>query len=152
MPNLPATIARGTIVACANAKVTGLQKRQCDELLATNGFVSWLDDEAQMDAVTAISGSGPAYIFYFIECLIDAGVKLGLPFNVAESIAYTTVSGSGELAALSDISATDLRKQVTSPNGTTQAALDVLMAPDGLHSLIEEATKAAYTRSKELAD
>lgn len=152
MPNLPATIGKGVTVACMNHHVTYAQKKWCIDLLSANGHLYWIEDESHLDAVTAISGSGPAYIFYLIECLAACGIDLGLPEDLAQSLSYLTVEGSSALASQSDIGATELRRQVTSPQGTTQAALDILMAPDGLMPLLEETTKAAYERSKELAD
>jgi pyrroline-5-carboxylate reductase len=150
MPNLPAIVGLGAMVAYPNAHVSALQKAAVEKLLAANGKVFWIKDESLLDAVTAISGSGPAYLFHFIECLEQAGKKLGLPDELASALAYLTIQGSTELAVQSDKSASELRVQVTSPKGTTQAALDVLM-PE-LQPLLERATDAACKRSKELAD
>lgn len=152
MPNLPAIIGMGAIVACPNTITKPEQKKHCTDLLSANGTVYWINDENQMDAITAISGSGPAYIFYFIECLTACAKSLGLPEELARSLVSLTVHGSSELASKSENNAEELRKQVTSPHGTTQAALDILMAPDGLLTLLEATTTAACDRSRELAD
>jgi pyrroline-5-carboxylate reductase len=152
MPNTPASIGRGIAVACANARVRPEQRRIAEALLAAVGEVGWVEDEALLDAVTAVSGSGPAYVFLLIECLARAGVAAGLPEALAERLARTTVAGSGELARRSAESAAALRENVTSPGGTTRAALDVLMAVDGLDPLLRRAVLAATKRSRELAD
>lgn len=149
MPNLPAVIGKGAIVACSNPNVSKEQKVLTEALLASNGKVFWLEDEKLMDAVTAISGSGPAYLFHFIECLEQAGKQLGLPGDLAKSLAYLTVEGSTLLAMNSDKNASELRVAVTSPHGTTEAALEVLMPV--LPALLEKTTAAACRRSKELA-
>jgi pyrroline-5-carboxylate reductase len=151
MPNTPAAIGRGITVACANPLVTIGQRQLCDRLLAAIGESAWVEDEALMDAVTAVSGSGPAYVFLLIEALAQAGQAEGLPFDLALQLARATVAGSGELARLSEGSPAQLRENVTSPGGTTRAALDVLMAADGLEPLIGRAVAAAATRSRELA-
>jgi pyrroline-5-carboxylate reductase len=152
MPNTPAAIGRGITVACANPRVTPAQRRLCDELLAAAGEIAWVEDEALLDAVTAVSGSGPAYVFLLIEALARAAEAAGLPPNLALHLARSTVAGSGELARLSsDESPAQLRESVTSPGGTTRAALDVLMAEDGLVALIGRAVAAAAARSRELA-
>ncbi len=151
MPNTPAAISRGITVACANAQVSAAQRRLCDELLAAVGDVAWVEDEALLDAVTAVSGSGPAYVFLLIEALAEAGEKVGLPADLALRLARATVAGSGELARRSAESPAQLRENVTSPGGTTRAALDVLMAEDGLPGLIMRAIAAAAARSRELA-
>jgi pyrroline-5-carboxylate reductase len=152
MPNTPAAIGRGITVACASAAVGAGQRDLCDRLLAAAGDVGWVDDEALIDAVTAVSGSGPAYVFLMIECLAAAGVEAGLPADLAMRLARATVAGSGELAWRSDEPAALLRQNVTSPGGTTRAALDVLMAPDGLQALMTRAVLAAARRSRELAE
>lgn len=152
MPNTPASIGRGIAVACANARVRPPQRRIAEALLAAVGEVGWVEDEALLDAVTAVSGSGPAYVFLLIECLTQAGVAAGLPEALAERLARATVAGSGELARRSGESAASLRENVTSPGGTTRAALDVLMAVDGLDPLLRRAVLAATKRSRELAD
>jgi pyrroline-5-carboxylate reductase len=152
MPNTPASISRGIAVACANPRVRLEQRRIAEALLAAVGEVGWVEDEALLDAVTAVSGSGPAYVFLLIECLARAGVAAGLPEALAERLARATVAGSGELARRSAESAASLRENVTSPGGTTRAALDVLMAVDGLDPLLRRAVLAAAKRSRELAD
>ncbi len=152
MPNTPAAIGRGIAVACANARVSPAQRALAERLLGAVGEVGWVADEALIDAVTAVSGSGPAYVFLLIECLAKAGVAAGLPLDLASRLARATVAGSGELARLSPESAAALREAVTSPGGTTRAALDVLMAKDGLEPLLRRAVLAAAKRSKELAD
>lgn len=151
MPNTPASVGRGITVCAANAHVTPAQKQACDSLLAAVGVVGWVDDENDIDAVTAVSGSGPAYVFYLAECMAAAGIAAGLRPDLAEKLARWTVAGSGELLHRSDLGADQLRKNVTSPNGTTHAALQVLMANDGLQPLMEKAVAAAAKRSKELA-
>jgi pyrroline-5-carboxylate reductase len=151
MPNTPASIGRGITAAIGNAAVTDKQRAACDALLRAVGEVTWVNDEALIDAVTAVSGSGPAYVFYLAECLAQAGAKAGLPPDLAEKLAVWTVSGAGELLHRSDLSADVLRRNVTSPNGTTHAALQVLMAENGLSDLMERAVKAAADRSRELA-
>ncbi len=151
MPNTPAAIGRGITVACASPLVTADQRRLCDRLLAAVGETAWVDDEGLLDAVTAVSGSGPAYVFLLIETLARAGEAAGLPPGLAARLALATVAGSGELARVSDESPAQLRDNVTSPGGTTRAALDVLMAPDGLGPLLERAVAAATRRSRELA-
>jgi pyrroline-5-carboxylate reductase len=152
MPNTPAAIGRGITVGCPNAKASAAQIALCDRLLAAAGEVAWVDDEALIDAVTAVSGSGPAYVFLLIECLAKAGAAVGLPAELAMRLARATVSGAGELARRSSEPADILRQNVTSPGGTTRAALDVLMAPDGLETLMVRAVAAAAARSRELAE
>jgi pyrroline-5-carboxylate reductase len=152
MPNTPAAVGRGITVGVANAYVTPGQRVTCDALLRAVGEVSWIDDESLIDAVTAVSGSGPAYVFYLAECLADAAVKVGLPLELAQKLARATVAGSGELLNRSDLGADVLRQNVTSPGGTTYAALQVLMARNGgLPELMREAVAAAARRSRELA-
>ena len=151
MPNTPAAIGRGITVACANQSVSAEQRRLCDRLLAAVGESAWVEDEALLDAVTAVSGSGPAYVFLLIEALAAAAEASNLPPDLALRLARSTVAGSGELARLSAESPAQLRENVTSPGGTTRAALDVLMAKDGLASLIKRAVAAAAQRSRELA-
>lgn len=151
IPNTPAAIGRGITVAVANAHVTQRQREAADQLLAAVGEVAWVDDEALIDPVTAVSGSGPAYVFLLAECLASAGVAAGLAPDLAMRLARATVSGSGELLYRSDSDAATLRRNVTSPNGTTAAALDVLMAEPGLACLMERAVLAATRRSRELA-
>jgi pyrroline-5-carboxylate reductase len=152
MPNTPAAIGRGIAVACANAAVAPAQRTLAERLLAAVGEVGWVADEALMDAVTAVSGSGPAYVFLLIECLAKAGVAAGLPEDLASRLARATVAGAGELARLSEQSAAALRETVTSPGGTTRAALDVLMGQEELERLLTRAVLAAAMRSRELAE
>jgi pyrroline-5-carboxylate reductase len=151
MPNTPAAIGRGITVAVPNAAVSPAQRQLADALLAATGAVEWINDEALMDAVTAVSGSGPAYVFLLAECLARAGERAGLPAGLAARLARATVAGSGELLHRSPAEAAVLRQNVTSPGGTTAAALDVLMAPDGLDPLMERAIAAAAKRGRELA-
>jgi pyrroline-5-carboxylate reductase len=151
MPNTPAAIGRGITVAVAAKDVVDAQREAADALLRATGSVEWVDDEGLMDAVTAVSGSGPAYIFLLAEELARAGVAAGLPEVLATKLARETVSGSGELLHRSELSAATLRQNVTSPGGTTAAALDVLMGADGLQSLMTRAVAAATRRSRELA-
>ena len=151
MPNTPAAVGRGITVLCATAKVTAAARRTCGELLSAVGEVAWVDDEALMDPVTAVSGSGPAYVFLLIEELAAAGVAAGLAPDLAMKLARATVCGAGELARLASESPAELRKNVTSPGGTTQAALEVLMAADGLKPLMTRAVAAATRRGRELA-
>jgi pyrroline-5-carboxylate reductase len=152
MPNTPAAIGRGISVLCANKAADPAARGLCGELLAAVGDTAWVEDEGLIDAVTAVSGSGPAYVFLLIECLAAAGVEAGLPENLAMQLARATVAGSGELARRLPDSARTLREAVTSPGGTTRAALDVLMAGDGLDPLMKKAVAAATRRSRELAD
>jgi pyrroline-5-carboxylate reductase len=151
MPNTPAAIGRGITVAVPNAQVTQRQRELVHALLAATGMVEWVDDEALMDAVTAVSGSGPAYVFLLAESLSAAGAAAGLPPELANKLARATVSGSGELLNRSPLDPTSLRQNVTSPGGTTAAALDVLMAADGMTQLMNRAVIAATRRSRELA-
>ncbi len=152
MPNTPAAIGRGIAVLCANTAATPETRALCGELLAAVGEIAWVEDEGLIDAVTAVSGSGPAYVFLLIECMAAAGREAGLPADLAMQLARATVSGSGELARRAPESAAQLREAVTSPGGTTRAALDVLMAKDGLEPLMRKAIAAATRRSRELAD
>ncbi|HET7925007.1 MAG TPA: pyrroline-5-carboxylate reductase [Rhodanobacteraceae bacterium] len=151
MPNTPAAIGHGITALVANAAVSGAQRALCGELLAAVGSIAWLDEERHMDAVTAVSGSGPAYVFLLIECLEQAAVELGLGAALARQLALATVAGSGAYAARSGEAPAELRRRVTSPKGTTQAALDVLMAEPGMRELLVRATRAAAERSRELA-
>jgi pyrroline-5-carboxylate reductase len=151
MPNTPAAIGRGITVAVPNARVSAAQRELVGRLLSATGAVEWVSDEALMDAVTAVSGSGPAYVFLLAECLARAGAAAGLPEGLATRLARATVAGSGELLHRSDLDAATLRENVTSPGGTTAAALDVLMAKGGLAPLMEKAVAAATKRSGELA-
>jgi pyrroline-5-carboxylate reductase len=151
MPNTPAAIGRGITVAVAANNVSAAQRTVADALLRATGSVEWIDDENLMDAVTAVSGSGPAYVFLLAEELARAGVEAGLPLELATKLARETVSGSGELLHRSLEAFATLRRNVTSPAGTTAAALEVLMAPDGMQPLLIRAVAAATRRSKELA-
>jgi pyrroline-5-carboxylate reductase len=151
MPNTPAAIGRGITVAVAAKTVSADQRADADALLRATGSVEWVDDENLMDAVTAVSGSGPAYIFLLAEELARAGVAAGLPQELATKLARETVAGSGELLHRSDAPSATLRQNVTSPGGTTAAALEVLMGRDGLQSLLTRAVAAATKRSKQLA-
>jgi pyrroline-5-carboxylate reductase len=151
MPNTPAAIGRGITVAVAANNVGAAQRALADSLLRATGSVEWVEDEGLMDAVTAVSGSGPAYVFLLAEELARAGVEAGLPEALASKLARETVAGSGELLHRSELSSATLRQNVTSPGGTTAAALEVLMGPDGTQSLLTRAVAAATRRSKELA-
>lgn len=151
MPNTPAQVGRGITVACANRRVDGRQRALAEELLGAVGEVGWVEDEALIDAVTAVSGSGPAYVFLLAECLAEAGRAAGLPADLATRLARATVSGAGELLHRSPDSAATLRQNVTSPGGTTAAALAVLMADDGMRPLLIKAVAEATRRSRELA-
>lgn len=152
MPNTPAAIGRGITVAVGNARVSAAQRDLAHRLLAATGTVEWLDEESLMDAVTAVSGSGPAYVFLLAESLTKAGVAAGLPPALAAKLARETVAGSGELLHRSPLSPEMLRRNVTSPGGTTAAALEVLMEPStGLDPLMSKAVAAAVKRSRELA-
>ncbi|HTT49465.1 MAG TPA: pyrroline-5-carboxylate reductase [Pseudolabrys sp.] len=151
MPNTPAAIGRGISVAVANAKVSARQRKLATDLLAAIGKVEWAADEKLMDAVTAVSGSGPAYVFLLAEAMTKAGIAAGLPADLAARLARETVAGSGELLQRSPLDAATLRQNVTSPGGTTAAALDVLMGPDGFEKLLTKAIAAATRRGRELA-
>jgi pyrroline-5-carboxylate reductase len=151
MPNTPAAIGRGMTVAVPAPQVSAAQRTLADALLRATGAVEWADDEALMDAVTAVSGSGPAYVFLLAEELARAGVAAGLPPALAATLARETVAGAGELLHRSDLEAAVLRQNVTSPGGTTAAALNVLMAEDAMPKIMREAVAAATRRSRELA-
>lgn len=151
MPNTPASVRRGMTVAVANSKASAGQRQQCGELLSAVSSVAWVEDEGVMDAVTALSGSGPAYVFLLAEVMAAAGVRAGLPEDLAARLARETVVGAGELLRQSPESPEQLRRNVTSPGGTTFAALQVLMRDDGVGSLMCEAIAAAAKRSRELA-
>jgi pyrroline-5-carboxylate reductase len=151
MPNLPASIGRGVTVACANKNVTADEKKRAEKLLAAVGDVLWVDDEALLNPVTALSGSGPAYVFLLIEAMTTAGIKTGLSPAMAAQLARQTVIGSAALAAGSTDSASTLRDNVTSPGGTTAAALDILMASDGIQQMFDRALAAATKRAEELS-
>jgi pyrroline-5-carboxylate reductase len=151
MPNTPAAIGCGITVAVGNAKVSARQRKQATDLLAAIGAVEWIGDESLMDAVTALSGSGPAYVFLLAEAMTKAGIAAGLPAELAARLARETVAGSGELLRRADFDAATLRQNVTSPGGTTAAALAVLMGPGGFDALLTEAIAAAARRGRELA-
>lgn len=150
MPNTPAAIGEGMMVLCADVGVPQAARQLTETLMATSGAVAWVEDEALMDAVTAISGSGPAYVFHFIEALTEAGTNLGLPAEIAALLAQQTIAGAGHMALLADASPTILREQVTSPNGTTAAALAVFMQDHALKHLVARAATAARDRGIEL--
>ncbi|WP_395698540.1 pyrroline-5-carboxylate reductase [Methylocella sp.] len=152
MPNLPAAVGRGmTGLYCATA-LDPARRIEIETLIGATGAFEWLADEALMDAVTAVSGSGPAYVFYLVECLARAGEAQGLAPEAAARLARATIEGAGELLRLSpDSPASTLRENVTSPGGTTAAALKVLMADDGLEPLMRRAVEAARRRATELA-
>ncbi len=151
MPNTPASVGRGITVAVANGKAVARHRKLATDLLSAIGKVEWTSDEKLMDAVTAVSGSGPAYVFLLAECLAKAGVAAGLPAELAATLARETVAGSGELLHRSPLDAATLRQNVTSPGGTTAAALEVLMGPGAFGALLTEAVAAATRRGRELA-
>jgi pyrroline-5-carboxylate reductase len=152
MPNTPASIGKGITVACANATVTGKQRDLCDKLMRSVGQVAWVDAEALLDPVTAVSGSGPAYLFLLMETLAEAGVDAGLDPELANRLARQTIIGASELAQHTGEPAARLRENVTSPGGTTAAALEVLMAEGGLRDLMSRAVLAAKERAEELGE
>jgi pyrroline-5-carboxylate reductase len=151
MPNTPAMIGRGITGAFANARVSPEQRERVHSLLSVSGPVEWVLAESDIDAVTALSGSGPAYVFYLVECMAEAGRKLGLPADLAMRLARETVAGAGELLHQSPDEASRLRENVTSPGGTTAAALSILMAEEGMQPLFDKAIAAARRRAEELA-
>jgi pyrroline-5-carboxylate reductase len=151
MPNTPAAVGRGITAMVGNNQVSAAQMALAEQLLLTIGEVVRVDTEEQIDWVTGVSGSGPAYVFYMTECLAAAGEKLGLTPALAAKLARATVAGAGELMRQSGIDAATLRQNVTSPKGTTYEALQVLMAEDGLKPLMQKAVAAAARRSRELA-
>jgi len=151
MPNTPAAVGRGMTVAVANQRVSTAQRDLAHALLSATGAVEWISEETLMDAVTAVSGSGPAYVFLLAEALAQAGIDAGLPPDLAAKLARETVTGSGELLRRSALDPATLRKNVTSPGGTTEAALAVLMGAEGLASLMTRAVAAATRRSRALA-
>jgi pyrroline-5-carboxylate reductase len=151
MPNTAAGIGHSMTVACANDSVSRDQALECSLLLEAAGQVMWIDDESLMDAVTAVSGSGPAYVFLLAECLAEAGREAGLDAELANALARATVSGAGALLSRSDLSAAKLRENVTSPKGTTAAALEVLMGKGGFKELLTRAVAAAAKRSREMS-
>lgn len=151
MPNTPAAVRQGFTAAFAGPGVTEAQRALADTLLAAIGEVAWLEEEALIDPVTAVSGGGPAYVFLLAEVLEKAAIEQGLPPELARRMARRTVSGSGALLAASPLDAAQLRVNVTSPKGTTERALNVLMAPEAWPQLMSEAIAAATARSRELA-
>ncbi|HXG79267.1 MAG TPA: pyrroline-5-carboxylate reductase [Methyloceanibacter sp.] len=151
MPNTAAAVGHSMTVAIANAAVTSDQLRECTTLLEAVGEVIWLDDESLLDAVTAVSGSGPAYVFLLAECLAEAGREAGLEAELAQRLSRATVAGAGELLRQSNLPAAKLRENVTSPKGTTAAALEVLMGKGGFQDLLIRAVAAAAKRSRELS-
>jgi pyrroline-5-carboxylate reductase len=151
MPNTPAAVRQGISVTTAAPGVSEAEKKRCHDVLEAVGQVLWVEDEALMDPVTALSGSGPAYVFLLVEAMAAAGAKLGLSAEMAMQLARATVMGSGELLRQSVEPAAQLRVNVTSPGGTTAAALKVLMADDGIQQVFDKALAAAAHRSQELA-
>lgn len=150
MPNTPALVGAGATGLCANRNVDAGQRAWAGKILNAAGIVRWIDDEAQMDIVTALSGSGPAYFFLLVEALEDAAVKLGLPRDTARALAAQTCLGAGHMLADSNETAAELRRRVTSPHGTTAAALDVF-EQSGLRTLVERALAAAEHRGAEMS-
>ncbi|OYD84029.1 pyrroline-5-carboxylate reductase (plasmid) [Azospirillum brasilense] len=150
MPNLPAAVGRGATVAVAEAGCPADCKERAASLLTAVGSLEWLADEALVDAATALSGSGPAYVFYLVECLTRAGVEVGLPADVSERLARATVEGAGALMGATGQPAAELRAGVTSPGGTTAAGLSKLMADDHLQNLLNATLRAAAQRAAEL--
>jgi pyrroline-5-carboxylate reductase len=150
MPNTPAAIGKGMLAYFSNAAVKPDTEEFVRDLLSKSGQVAKVDEEPLIDSVTAVSGSGPAYVFHFIECLTEAGVSAGLPRDIAALLATQTVMGAGALASESSETPTRLREQVTSPNGTTAAALEVLMGERRMQKLVSEAVAAAHKRAIEL--
>ena len=151
MPNTPAAVRQGITVACAAKGVSAAEKQRCQQLLEAVGQALWVEDEALLDPVTALSGSGPAYVFLLVEAMAAAGAKLGLKPEMAMQLARATVAGSGVLLKQSSEPAQQLRVNVTSPGGTTAEALKVLMAADGIQPVFDKALAAASRRSRELA-
>ncbi len=151
MPNTPAAVGAGMTVLAASAAVTPEQRAVCNDLLAAVGEVAWVADEAQLDAVTAVSGSGPAYVFLLIECLEQAALEAGLDAALAKQLAVATVAGAGAYARAARVPAAELRRRVTSPGGTTEAALAILRSEQGMAQLVSRAVRAAAERSRELS-
>lgn len=151
MPNTPAAIGRGITVAVPNPHVSPAQRNLADELLSSLGKVLWVEDESLLDPVTAVSGSGPAYVFLLVECLAEAGQAAGLDAELAEELARATVTGSAALLDQTDLHVSKLREHVTSPGGTTAAALAILNGPEGLRPLLKAAVAEATKRGRELA-
>ena len=151
MPNTPALVQRGITVCCPTRSVSDLQRKRVDDLLQSIGKVEWVDDEKLIDAVTAVSGSGPAYVFHLAECMAAAGIEQGLSPELANRLARETIAGAGEMLSRLPEDASTLRENVTSPNGTTAAALCVLMEADAMKALLSRAIAAARKRSEELS-
>jgi pyrroline-5-carboxylate reductase len=151
MPNTPAAVRQGITVGFAGPGVTAAQRGLSEALLAAIGEVAWVEDEALIDPVTALSGGGPAYVFLLAEVLAQAGIECGLPPALAQRLARVTVAGSGELIRQSTETVETLRQNVTSPGGTTLEALKVLMAQDGIQPVFTRAIRAASRRSRELS-
>jgi len=152
MPNTPAAVGRGAAAGFANEAVGARQRAWAERLMRAVGVFDWVADETLIDAVTAISGSGPAYVFALVEAMARAGEAVGLPADLAMRLARATVEGAGELLHRQpETPAAQLRVDVTSPAGTTAAALAVLQAPDGLQALMTRAAAAAHRRARELA-
>lgn len=151
MPNTPALLRQGVSGLFANPRVSAEQKAQAEQVLSAVGLALWLDNEAQIDAVTAVSGSGPAYFFLLIEAMTEAGEQLGLPRETAARLSIQTALGAARMASESDVDASELRRRVTSPNGTTEAAINTFQA-GGFEALVQQALNAAANRSAELAE
>lgn len=151
MPNTPALLRQGVSGLFATAEVSAEQRQQAEDLLSAVGIALWLDKEQQLDAVTAVSGSGPAYFFLLIEAMTAAGVKLGLPADIAAQLTVQTALGAAHMAVASDVDAAELRRRVTSPAGTTEAAIKSFQA-GGFEALVEKALGAAAHRSAEMAE
>ena len=151
MPNTPALVRQGASGLFATAEVSAEQRQQAQELLSAVGIALWLNEEQQLDAVTAVSGSGPAYFFLLIEAMTAAGVKLGLPADIAAQLTLQTALGAAHMAVSSDVDAAELRRRVTSPAGTTEAAIKSFQA-GGFEALVETALGAAAHRSAEMAE
>lgn len=151
MPNTPSLVGKGMTVACPSSDVSDRQRDQVGQLLKTIGKLEWIDDEGLIDAVTGVSGSGPAYVFHLVECMAAAGVAAGLPKALADTLARQTIVGAGELLDQSSDDAATLRQNVTSPGGTTAAALEILRTSGDMELLLTRAVAAATDRSKELS-
>ena len=150
MPNTPALLGAGVTGLFASDRVSDAGRVLAERLLAAAGRTVWIEDEAQMDAVTAVSGSGPAYVFLLAEAMIDAGIGEGLPADAARALALQTILGAARMLTESDVDAAELRRRVTSPNGTTQAAIEVFEA-GGMRTLVASAIHAARVRGAQLA-
>ena len=151
MPNTPSLLRQGVSGLFANDQVSDAQKQQAERLLSAVGLALWLDEESLIDAVTAVSGSGPAYFFLLIEAMTAAGERLGLPRETAARLTMQTALGAARMACESDVDAAELRRRVTSPNGTTEAAIKAFQA-GGFETLVQQALDAAAHRSAELAE